>query len=500
MEENSTTMNLGNLQAGGIPAQSIPTTNEAVAPVSDLSINTNPVQVTENIMAQQIVSVVPEQSNLVQAQPEQPVAPVFTQTTSQEAVQTVAAPVPPTPPVDNTEAKKPVQRTDWDRMLVERDILNELLDNVSKMVTYEPRIELSTIVQLIFSANGLEVKASNGNETYIYQKNTKWTYSALGENSICLDSQFLYKLVTKITYPEILFKRSETDPKIIVIEAGTAVYNLPEKLDPNSGESINIEMPISFEGVAPIVISDYPKFRNALCKCIPFTGQSDGNALFNGVYIGKNHIIGSNGDSVCIVDSLPELATSEIYITRDFAKKLTTTNISGKVELSWKITEGRTHPSVVLVHAKDDNNFNEIIITGLLQEDEYYDDFPAEGVLNFKQMQFGQTMTATRSLFKEAIDRTILFFEDHDTNRLTLTITPGKMNIRSLSGGSDENVKIDGCVQALNTITMDATQLSLMLDSLSKSETTIKADVDHPGLLCVIDDGSIMILSEANGN
>ena len=132
--------------------------------------------------------------------------------------------------------------------------------------------------------------------------------------------------------------------------------------------------------------------------------------------------------------------------------------------------------------------------------DEYYDDFPAEGVLNFKQMQFGQTMTATRSLFKEAIDRTILFFEDHDTNRLTLTITPGKMNIRSLSGGSDENVKIDGCVQALNTITMDATQLSLMLDSLSKSETTIKADVDHPGLLCVIDDGSIMILSEANGN
>ena len=134
MEENSTTMNLGNLQAGGIPVQSIPTTNEAVAPVSDLSININPVQVTENIIAQQTISVAPEQSNLIQAQPEQPAAPVFTQATSQEVVSTAAASVPPTPPVDNIEAKKPVQRTDWDRMLVERDILNELLDNVSKMV------------------------------------------------------------------------------------------------------------------------------------------------------------------------------------------------------------------------------------------------------------------------------------------------------------------------------------------------------------------------------
>lgn len=487
MEENSTTMNLGNLQAGGIPAQEIPVTNEVVAPVSDLDINTNPI-VTTNIPSQATsVSVAPEQNNLVQTQIEQPVAPVFTQTAQVQAQPAV-------------EEKKLEVKKDWDKMIVQRDVLFELLDNVSKMVTYEPRIELSTIVQLIFSANGLEVKASNGGETYIYQKNSKWTYSTLGEVSICLDAQFLFNLVNKITFPEITFSRSENDQKIIIIEAGKAVYNLPEKLDPNSGESINVEMPISFTGIQPITINDYSKFRSALCKCIPFTAQSDGNALFNGVYCGNNHIIGSNGDSVCIVNSIPELANAQIYITRDFAKKITTTNISGKVELSWKATEGRIHPSILMIHAVDTDNCKELLVTGLLQEDVHYNDFPVEGVLQFKEMQFGQTMIATRSLFKEAIDRTILFFADHDKNQLNLTLTPGNMNIKSLSGGSDENVKIEGCTQALNTIKMDATQISLMLDSLTKSEVTIKADVAKPGLLSVIDEDSIMILSESNNN
>ena len=193
MEENSTTMNLGNLQAGGIPAQAIPSSDEVVAPVSDISINSDPVSVTADIASSQThVSVAPDQSTLVQ-QLDQPAAPAFTQTT----VQAQPAANPPTPPVEpKVEEKKPVERTDYDIMIVKTTILQNLLDNVLKIITYEARSEISTIVQLVFSAQGLEVKSANGIEAYIYQKNSEWTYSTLDEYSICLDSQFLQKLVS----------------------------------------------------------------------------------------------------------------------------------------------------------------------------------------------------------------------------------------------------------------------------------------------------------------
>ena len=496
MEENSTTMNLGNLQAGGIPAQQVSTTNDIVAPVSDISINTNPVTIdTTNV---QTVSVVSEQNNLIQAQSDQPVAPVFTQTTVQAQAQSIAN--PPTPPVEPTvEEKKPVERTDYDTMIVKTTILQNMLDNVLKVISYEARSEISTIVQLIFSANGLEIKSANGLETYIYQKNNEWTYSSLGEYSICLDSQFLQKLVSKITAPYITFERSSADSRIVLIKAGTAEYQLPEKLDPNSGETINVEMPISFDDVAPITLANYDKFKAALDKCLPFTAESDGNPVFKGVYCGNNYIVGSNGDTICIMDSIPELINAVIFLPKEFTKKIVSINISGNIDIAWKKTEGRLNPSMIKIHSLDIENKTEIVITGMLQEDEYYSDFPIQPVIAFKQMQFGQKFTASRNQFKEAIDRTSLFFQMTDQNQLNMAITPGNMNIKSLSGGSDENIKVDNCLQPLNVLRMDATQINLMLDNLSSNVVTMQADNTNPGLMSVTDEDSLIILSEAHG-
>lgn len=499
MEENSTTMNLGNLQAGGIPATEIPATSvntEIVAPVSDLKIDTNPISVVTETLNQTQVSIASKQSNLSQQLPEQPVAPVFTQTT----VQAQPAANPPTPPVEpKVEEKKPVERTDYDIMIVKTTILQNLLDNVLKIITYEARSEISTIVQLVFSAQGLEVKSANGIEAYIYQKNSEWTYSTLDEYSICLDSQFLQKLVSKITAPYITFERSVNDQRIILVKAGSAEYQLPEKLDPNSGETINVEMPVSFDDVTPITLTNYDKFKAALNKCLPFAAESDGNPVFKGVYCGNNYIVGSNGDTICIMDSIPELNNAVIYLPKEFAKKITSINIDGKIDLAWKKTEGRLNPSMIKIHSVDIENKTEIVITGMLQEDEHYNDFPIQPVIAFKQMQFGQTFTSSRNEFKEAIDRTSLFFQMTDQNQLNIAITPGNMNIKSLSGGSDENVKVEGCLQPLNVIRMDATQINLMLDNLSSNQVIMKADNANPGLMSVTDEDSLIILSEAHG-
>lgn len=495
MEENSTTMNLGNLSAG-IPTTDIPTTNEVIAPVSDLQIDTNPITMNNNIQTTTTV----EQSNLVQAQPEQPVPPVYTQTISQVPQAAVSTSIPPTPPVEPvTEEKKPVERTDYDIMIVKTIVLQNMLDNVLKIIPYDNRIEISTITQLVFSAKGLEIKSANGIEAYIYQKNSEWTYSALGEYSICLDSQFLQKLVSKITAPYITFERSATDSRIILIKAGTAEYQLPEKLDLNSGETINVEIPISFDDVAPVAITNYDKFKAALDKCLPFTAQSDGNPVFNGVYCGNNYIVGSNGDTICIMDGIPELNNATIFLPKEFSKRLVSINVSGKIDMAWKKTEGRINPSVIKIHSIDAENKTELIITGMLQEDEHYNDFPIQPAIAFKQMQFNQTFTSSRNAFKEAVDRTSLFFQMTDQNQFNMTITPGNMNIKSLSGGSDENIKVDNCLQPLNPIRMDATQINLMLDNLSSNVVTIKADNANSGLISVIDEDSLIVLSGVHG-
>lgn len=504
MEENSTTMNLGNLQAGGIPATEIPATSvdtEIVAPVSDLKIDTNPISVVTETLNQTQVSVASEQSNLSQQLPEQPAAPVFTQT----SIQTQPATVPPTPPTEsNTIEKKIIETVDQNIMKVKTSILQTMLDNVLKVVNYDPRFELNTIVQLIFSARGLETKSANGIETYIYQKNSEWTYSTLGESSICLDSQFLQKLVSKITKPEIIFERSKEDSKIILIKTGktdedTAEYRLTEKLDPSTGETINIEMPVSFDNVKTVALTNYDTFKNNIDRCIPFTTESTGLSLFNGVYCNGNYIIGSNGDTICIRDSVPELKDALIYIKRDFASKFISVNLNGKIDIAWVTTEGRVYPSVMQLHSVDEENKSEIIMTGVLQEDEYYTQFPIDAVNQFKQMQFNQTYKTSRTAFKEAIDRTSLFFRMVDQNQLIMTITPGNMNLKSLSGGSDENIQVTESNQALNAFRIDATQANKMLDNLSTNEVTIKADNEHPHLISVIDQDCLIIMSEANG-
>lgn len=490
--QNNNTFNLGNLN-NGIP-NSIPTTPNVVNSVPE-----QPVYVQQPVQ--------PVYSPVTTAVPEQPQQPVYTnvntqvtQTVTLEQPQPQVIPEVQTEVNANTnvahkvvaETEKVISNNGVDGVYrVNTTTIQSMMNNISKSITYEPRIPLSVVTQFKFTPEGLELAASNG-ETFIVQRdvNNKST------NEVCIgvDTKLFKSLIDKIDViedPEFTII-CEKENHIITVKTENGDFKFREQYDIGTGEAINIPLPEDMLNLPTMTINEMVKFQQIMNDMKGFSGKSDANRDVAGVYIEPESISANDKNNFSLAKGIPEFGNNVIFFSNEFINAFKDVYFGETAQIGLKIDEGCTYPSRLII-----KNENAMVI-GPAMEQEYYDTYPLQSIKRFAETSFGQSITLNRTKLLNTLDRTQLFIEQNDRDVLYLTIEGKGLRLKSKLGTADELIRVESVTGTVQRKDIYAKVLGEALKILSSDDVAILADDNVSNIIGIKTDVMTTILSLDN--
>lgn len=472
MENN--TMNLNNIAGGTsyIPQQPAPQVNFGVVntnPVQAQPIQPTPQPIPNNVQPtpqpQTVAQVAQQQANDFAAaqavyttttagnpiqqvntipQPVQEVAqaPVFGNAQPQPQVNTVPQPVvtetqpvteepvkrqEPQQAVEEVKPKEPIVTKDF---IMRREDLVKLINNASKVAICSPGVHITSIVQLMFTPDGLIVKTTDNQNTL-----TQIDRSIKYENEISLGINItLFKEVITKLDTEFIELRPNLENRTIMICADGDEFRIPEQYDSASGEVITVEDQYNTNGEFNAVV-DYDIFKTKVDSATTFMGSNNVQATMCGVYC-SDRIIATDGFCAYSTPNVPALTNEKFYLTEKYLKAMSSLSFDGEVTVSLIKNEAG---DVIALNIHDDK----MALAGPSNPD--ISAFPLEDIMGVINRNLNNKCSIDANKFTKSVQLVKLFQSqsaDHGLDRYLVSNTEKKFTIRDRGGATVQNVPI----------------------------------------------------------
>lgn len=444
--QNTVQSNISNVDINNIPQpQPIPSQNLAngvantyIPYTPENPTNVGVVTNTVQTMTSNIQNVVQQQeNNMASAQVVQPtitagLAQAMEQPVQQPVVNTVEPQqqvnVQPTQPVQQPQGQplvKPVEKINTDKYIIRTSELKEMIKNACNLAVDIDGITLTTIIQLMFTKDGLIMKSTD-NDNILIEKNSNITYNE--EISIAVKSQLLQKLISKLNceYIELI---PDVQTRVITLIADDYTFKLSEIYDQEDGQSIDIDNPYYIQGT-PGLVFDGSALKDKFNSVKSFTSTQNVFAFLTGVYC-SDKIYATNRDDMIVTPNLPELANQTIYLTGKFVNAFIAMNWVGETHLYLqKDAQGNTTSITVFDDTK--------ILSGPVNPD--IDQFPIQALDTLTAQNLGNSFEIDAKKLYEIVDVSTLFVNSvQDKDVLDVECIPSDMTlrVRTKSGASD---------------------------------------------------------------
>lgn len=442
-----TTMNLNNMSGAQPPVFSSQPMQTVAQPQSNMNVNVGsgygaPAQVNEQVNSQAYQQVVQQtQTNFI-PQPVQPIQPVQPQQIPtpqpvqpvqpvQPQVEQTAQAVEPVKEQQPQSIKQAVEKINTDKYIIRLSELKDMVKNACNLAVSVDGITLTTLIQLMFTKDGLIMKATD-NDNILVEKNSNITYNQ--EISIAVRSELFQKLVNKLNteYIELV---PDTQSRIVTIIADEDKFQLTEVYDQEDGQSINIDNPFYTEGVNGIPF-DGNALNDRLSTVKSFTSTTNVYAVLTGVYL-SDKIYATNRDDMICVPNLPELTGETMYLTDKFVKAFTAMTFTGETKMYVQKDEDGIATSVTIY---DDNK----ILSGPVNPD--IDKFPIEPLRKLLSKDLSNIFSIDGNKLYSKLDIATLFvnsIQDKDTLGVTTLPQETALNIKTRNGASNTVLKLN---------------------------------------------------------
>ena len=442
-----TTMNLNNMSGAQPPVFSSQPMQTVAQPQSNMNVNVGsgygaPAQVNEQVNSQAYQQVVQQtQTNFI-PQPVQPIQPI--QPVQPQQILTPQPVQPVQPQVEQTSQavepvkeqqpqsiKQAVEKINTDKYIIRLSELKDMVKNACNLAVSVDGITLTTLIQLMFTKDGLIMKATD-NDNILVEKNSNITYNQ--EISIAVRSELFQKLVNKLNteYIELV---PDTQSRIVTIIADEDKFQLTEVYDQEDGQSINIDNPFYTEGVNGIPF-DGNALNDRLSTVKSFTSTTNVYAVLTGVYL-SDKIYATNRDDMICVPNLPELTGETMYLTDKFVKAFTAMTFTGETKMYVQKDEDGIATSVTIY---DDNK----ILSGPVNPD--IDKFPIEPLRKLLSKDLSNIFSIDGNKLYSKLDIATLFvnsIQDKDTLGVTTLPQETALNIKTRNGASNTVLKLN---------------------------------------------------------
>lgn len=442
-----TTMNLNNMSGAQPPVFSSQPMQTVAQPQSNMNVNVGsgygaPAQVNEQVNSQAYQQVVQQtQTNFI-PQPVQPIQPI--QPVQPQQIPTPQPVQPVQPQVEQTSQvvepvkeqqpqsiKQAVEKINTDKYIIRLSELKDMVKNACNLAVSVDGITLTTLIQLMFTKDGLIMKATD-NDNILVEKNSNITYNQ--EISIAVRSELFQKLVNKLNteYIELV---PDTQSRIVTIIADEDKFQLTEVYDQEDGQSINIDNPFYTEGVNGIPF-DGNALNDRLSTVKSFTSTTNVYAVLTGVYL-SDKIYATNRDDMICVPNLPELTGETMYLTDKFVKAFTAMTFTGETKMYVQKDEDGIATSVTIY---DDNK----ILSGPVNPD--IDKFPIEPLRKLLSKDLSNIFSIDGNKLYSKLDIATLFvnsIQDKDTLGVTTLPQETALNIKTRNGASNTVLKLN---------------------------------------------------------
>lgn len=439
-----TTMNLNNMSGAQPPVFSSQPMQTVAQPQSNMNVNVGlgygaPAQVNEQVNSQAYQQVVQQtQTNFI-PQPVQPIQPVQPQQIPtpqpvqpiQPQVEQTSQAVEPVKEQQPQSIKQAVEKINTDKYIIRLSELKDMVKNACNLAVSVDGITLTTLIQLMFTKDGLIMKATD-NDNILVEKNSNITYNQ--EISIAVRSELFQKLVNKLNteYIELV---PDTQSRIVTIIADEDKFQLTEVYDQEDGQSINIDNPFYTEGVNGIPF-DGNALNDRLSTVKSFTSTTNVYAVLTGVYL-SDKIYATNRDDMICVPNLPELTGETMYLTDKFVKAFTAMTFTGETKMYVQKDEDGIATSVTIY---DDNK----ILSGPVNPD--IDKFPIEPLRKLLSKDLSNIFSIDGNKLYSKLDIATLFvnsIQDKDTLGVTTLPQETALNIKTRNGASNTVLKLN---------------------------------------------------------
>ena len=491
---NGNTMNLNNLN-NSIPT-STPQMNNTFVPQFNTVPVTNPVpevnSVPENIVQPPVTQEVNNISNNTVTTYNPLENNVGLSSEVQQMTTNVQLDQPPV--VNNTfaettaqintpvvEEKPEFKSITTNELIINTDKLKTILSNIDKSIVIDPRKPLTSVTQLKFGKDGLEVIAmSDGN--YLIQKDDSYKY--VEEFSIGVSTDLFKNLISKIfceTIKLIFNKESRT----ITIEA-EGTFTISEFYDTNEGSAINITLP---EGVESVQLQkfDINALKTNLKMGIPFAGLLQSTPNLAGIYV-DSYVYTTNKNIMSITkNSVDNLM--DVYIPTHLAKIITTIDFGQDVSFGLFTSSSLAVPQFII-------SSETIVLVGSLMDNAYKAQYPTKALKNILEAEYPISVTVKRQKLIAALERLELFIGSVDESAFKFNIQNNILHLESMASNSKESVLLETtATQSLNIIKLDIRHTLLTLRNLTSDIVTIKADNNNDRNICISDSEAVVAVS-----
>lgn len=207
-----------------------------------------------------------------------------------------------------------------DAFVVPTEILGTLLQRIKNSLTIDLALQISLSVQLIFSPEGLTMKATDGQNVLIQVANNVITKDTM---SISVNLTILSQLISKITSDklQIIPQNGRIIIKSLPDDTEKFEFILMETHD-TYGKSLIIPDTYGNPNIAPQPLN-YDAFRNAVIKSKVFMGNSNVNVSLNGVFVTNYYYSSDNSNAARMINdsiNLPE--GKSLYLTQSLTQMI----------------------------------------------------------------------------------------------------------------------------------------------------------------------------------
>ena len=449
MEENQT-INLGNV------------VNNNIATTSNIiSVNTNSEQQT------------------IQTQMEQPTSDILT-----------------TQPVvdNNTIIQGDIQQndvTEEDSSIItsfklKADIFKTMISNARKAAVCEPRLPITTAIQLNFKTEGLEVISTDGANNLIQKNNTVKFNNNL---TIGIAADLLDKLVSKIDTDDIEIRFNEKERQITIVGGGEFVF--PEIYEQGSFEPIHID-----DKYIDKVNTDYKKidingFKDLVSQANIFTGNYNIFRQLSGIYC-SDKVYSTDKNNMYGRTNINDLVNDTFCLSKEFVTLLLSLNFDPNNTMIGYVKDDTNIIKAIVI--KDDN----MILSGPV--DEYQSEYPIEVVKGILSKSFNSSFTFDKNKLVSILDKASLFLiPGTDRDSAKFTISNNTLRVDTFNNNASQSLAIsNSTVQQEISFNLQIINTKNALDNLNSDEITMTIDVEGKTMVILRDKDTIEILSIMN--
>lgn len=331
-----------------------------------------------------------------------------------------------------TEEVKTEEVKVLDNFKIKTEKLLQFLNNAGKVSTNNPRIPVSSLLQLKFSENGFELIAGNGRDILVQKDNS---VSFTQDLSIGINAETFSSLISKI-YDEYIEIKFDATNRTINVIADDGVFKLPEKYEINTGEALSFPIDKTFDTI-PTISINAEDLRKKITKMIVFSAENNVRSELCGLYL-TDKIYATDADTFVLIDNIPELANYTLFIAKDLATIISNLDFGSKAQIG--LLNGDNTDFVKYIKLVNENQT--MTLYAYAREESEYNDYPVDAMNDLANVDYSSSFKFNRSRLINNLEKANLFTTQIDKDSFYLAAMSGNLNIKTINGSSSANMNI----------------------------------------------------------